>query len=86
MPYRCAKFERNRTTGRLFLCGSKILQKQCEEEENVKKIGQFLEVYGRVQKKLMQHNSNYVRNYGLITIMGRNFVRNYDLIAYVITT
>ena len=88
MPYRCAKFERNQTTGRLFLCGSKILQKQCEEEEeeNVKKIGQFLEVYGRVQKKLTQRNSNYVRNYGLITITGRNFVRNYDLIAYVITT
>ena len=44
MPYRCVKFERNHTTGRLFLCCSKVLQKQCEEE-NVKKIGQFLEEY-----------------------------------------
>ena len=33
VPYRCAKFERNRSMGRLFLCGSKILQKRCEEEE-----------------------------------------------------
>ena len=33
MTYICAKFERNRTTGRLFLCGLKILQKRCEEEE-----------------------------------------------------
>ena len=33
MPYRCAKFERNQTTGRLILCGSKILQKRCEEEK-----------------------------------------------------
>ena len=35
--------------GRLFLRSSKILQKWCEEEEggeeNVKKMGQFLEVY-----------------------------------------
>ena len=28
-----------------FYVVQKILQKQCEEEENVKKIGQFLEVY-----------------------------------------
>ena len=33
MPYRCARFERNGTTGRLLLCGSKILQKWCQEEE-----------------------------------------------------
>ena len=33
MPYRCAKFERNQTTERLFLCGSKSLQKRCKEEE-----------------------------------------------------
>ena len=33
MPYRCAKFERNRTMGKLFLCGSKNFHKQCEEEE-----------------------------------------------------
>ena len=45
MAYRCATFERNRTTGRLFLCGSKILQKRCEEEEKCEKIGQFLEAY-----------------------------------------
>ena len=32
MPYRCAKFQRNRTTGMLFLCGLKILQKRYEEE------------------------------------------------------
>ena len=31
-PYRCAKVERNQTTGRVLLCGSKILQKRCEEE------------------------------------------------------
>ena len=37
MPYRCAKFERNGTTGRLFLCGSKILQKRCKEEEGEEK-------------------------------------------------
>ena len=51
MPYRCAKFERNRTTGRLILCGSKIhiksgvKKKKRKEKKNVKKIRQFLEVY-----------------------------------------
>ena len=34
--------------GRLFLCGSKVLQNQCEENEGEKKVnkktGQFLEV------------------------------------------
>ena len=34
MPDRCAKFERNRSTGRVFFVGSKLLfVKRCEEEE-----------------------------------------------------
>ena len=33
MPYRCAKFQKHQTMGTLFLCGSKILQKRCEEED-----------------------------------------------------
>ena len=50
MPYRCAKFERNRTTERLFLCGLKILQKQCkeEEEEREEKCEENLAIFGSV--------------------------------------
>ena len=33
VPYRCAKFERNRSTGRVFLVGSVTFVKRCEEEE-----------------------------------------------------
>ena len=33
MPYRCTEFERNRSMGRLFLCGLNILQKLCAEAE-----------------------------------------------------
>ena len=33
------------TTGRLFLCGSKVLQKQCEEEEKCEENWAF---FGRV--------------------------------------
>ena len=43
MPYRCAKYERNCTMGRLFLCDLKILQKQCEEEGEEK-----LAIFGSV--------------------------------------
>ena len=33
VSYWCSKFERNQTMGKLFLRGSKILQKRCEGEE-----------------------------------------------------
>ena len=48
MPYRCAQFEINQTMGSSFLCGSKFFKsgaKKKKEKKNVKKIGQFLEVY-----------------------------------------
>ena len=48
MLYRCAKFERNRTTGGLFLCGSKILQKQCKEEEQQEKYEENWAIFGSV--------------------------------------
>ena len=48
MPYRCANFERNPTMGRLFLCGSKILQKRCKEEEGEEKWEENWEIFGSV--------------------------------------
>ena len=55
MPYRYAKFERNQSTGRLFYVVQKFFKscakktkkkkKKKKEKKNVKKIGQFLEVY-----------------------------------------
>ena len=45
MPYRCAKFERNQTTGRLFYVVQKFFKSSAKKKKIVKKIGQFLEVY-----------------------------------------
>ena len=39
VPYRCAKFERNRSTRRVFLVGLKLLG--AKKKKKVKKIGQF---------------------------------------------
>ena len=38
-------FKEIKTTGRLFLCGSNILQKQCEEGEGEEKWAIFGSVY-----------------------------------------
>ena len=48
VPYWCAKFEINWTMGRLFLCGSKIIQKQCEEEEGEEKCEENGPIFGSV--------------------------------------
>ena len=47
MPYRCAKFERNRSMRRLFYVVQKFFKSSAKKKEkkNVKKIKQFLEVY-----------------------------------------
>ena len=54
MPYGCVKFERSCTTGRLFLGGSKILQKQCKEEE---KCEENWAIFGSVY--LVHHQSDF---------------------------
>ena len=42
MPYRCAKFERNRSMGRVFSWLKVTFVKRCEEKKKkVKEIGQF---------------------------------------------
>ena len=44
MPYKCAKFERNRSTIRVFLLGLKLLLQngaKKNKKKKVKKIGQF---------------------------------------------
>ena len=47
MPYGCAKFERNRTMGRLFYVVQKFFKSGVKKnkKKNVKKIEQFLEVH-----------------------------------------